>query len=349
MINYKRVVVNKIILKRCLTDNEDISKSLSRFIDNSIEARKGITTSENPCEVSINIFQGLIAISDNSGGIDSKITEEDIFRIGIDAGNEIFGLGMKKSLFRLGNKMDIISNRRECSRRFFLDINFGGEELISQSEDINYNPKIYEGTSIFISDLDDKINKEIVGISYIDYVILKLGRMYSKFIEKGELVIYINDRKVRVINIKGKKLGSCKVLGDYEVDLYKGSKGEVSGIDIFINNYMIYDREKGKKEVKWSSLTEQKHTYRDCIVEINYHGERSRFIEDKEALFAEVIKFIKYNKVHFKSKTITIQYEMDLDKVDALKEYYDEKTAKAIGIMAFDKLYIEFLYNNMRN
>lgn len=73
------------------------------------------------------------------------------------------GLGMKKSLFRLGNKMDIISNRRECSRKFSLDINFGGEELISQSEDINYNLKRYEGTSIFISDLDDKVNKEIVG------------------------------------------------------------------------------------------------------------------------------------------------------------------------------------------
>ena len=122
------------------------------------------------------------------------------------------------------------------------------------------------------------------------------------------------------------------------VDLYKGDKKDISGIDLFINDYMIYDREKSKKEVKWNLLNEAKHTYTDCIVEVTYHGENPKFNEEKELLFTEVIKFIKENKIHFQSKNITIQYEMPIEVVEELKEYYNENTAKAIGIKAFNKL-----------
>ncbi|OPJ54647.1 ATP-binding protein [Clostridium chromiireducens] len=344
MINYSKVIINKNFLKRYLVEKEDISKSLSRFIDNSINAREEITTSENPCEVSMNIFENLIMISDNSGGIHGNLTDKEIFRIGMDKGENISGLGMKKSFFRLGNKIDIFSNRNGCSRKFSLDIKLGGEELTSQSENIDYNPEVTEGTNIFISDLDNNINKEIINSYTIDNILARLGRIYSKFIKKGELIILVNERKVTAKNIEAEKISSCKILGSYQVDLYKGSKDDISGIDLFINNYMIYNREKSKEEVKWNLLNEAKHTYTDCIVEISYYGEKLKFIENKEELFTEVIKFIKENKVYFESKTIIIQYEMPITKVEELKEYYYENTAKAIGIKAFNKLYEDFSY-----
>jgi hypothetical protein len=262
-------------------------------------------------------------------------------------GENISGIGMKKSLFKLGNKIDIFSNREGCSRKFSLDINLEGEELESQSENIDYNPDVTNGINIFISDLDDNINKEIRNIYCIDEILARLGRIYSKFLKKSELKILVNERKVTIKNIEAEKISSCKILGNYQVDLYKGSKEDISGIDLFVNDFMVYDREKSK-EVKWNLLNEAKHTYTDCLVEINYYGEKSKVIENKEELFQEVIRFIKKHKVYFESKTITIQYEMPIEKVEELKEYYDENTAKVIGIKAFNQLYEDFLYSNRK-
>ncbi|WP_070110347.1 ATP-binding protein [Clostridium acetireducens] len=141
MANYSKVIIDKNFLKRHLVEKEDISKFLSRFIDNSIKARQEVTTSENPCHININIFENLIIISDNSGGININITDKEIFRIGINDGKRISGLGIKKSLFKLGNKIEMLSNKKGCSRKFSLDINIGSDELKSQSENIDYNPE----------------------------------------------------------------------------------------------------------------------------------------------------------------------------------------------------------------
>lgn len=54
------------------------------------------------------------------------------------------------------------------------------------------------------------------------------------------------------------------------------------------------------------------------------------------------MKFIKENKVYLESKTITIQYEIHITKVEELKEYYYENTAKAIDVKVFNKLYEDF-------
>lgn len=338
MVNSNRIVINKNFLKKYLFENEEISKSLSRFIDNSIKAREDIITKENPCKITIDIFEDLIVVEDNSGGINSNLSGKDILKIGDYDGYEISGLGMKKSAFSLGNKLDIISNKKGNSRKFTVDFNLRDDELSFKEENIEFDESKVEGTNIFISDLQSKTKKEISE----NNIIYKLGRMYSKFIDKGEVIILVNGIKVKAKNIENEKICTCKILNKYIVDLYKGNKKNISGIDLFINDYMIYDREKSKKEVKWNLLNEAKHTYTNCIVEINYHGERSKFIEEKEHLFTEVINFIKENRIHFQSKTITIQFEEPIEKVEELKEYYGENTAKAIGIKGFNKLYEDF-------
>ena len=48
-----------------------------------------------------------------------------------------------------------------------------------------------------------------------------------------------------------------------------------------------------------------------------------KFIDNKNELFTQVIDFIKENRTAFLSKTISIQYDMDIEKVDDLEEYYD--------------------------
>lgn len=204
--------------------------------------------------------------------------------------------------------MCILSNRKGCSTRFLLDINSASDELISESESIDYNPNATEGTNIFISDLENNINKQIINSSCIDNILAQLGRRCSKFIKKRELVVFVNRRRVIAEDIGAKKIDSCEILGNYKVDLYKGGNGDISGIDLFINDYMIYNREKRKKEIQWNLLNEPKHTYTNCIVEIQYYEDESNFIKDKELLFSEVIKFIK--KIKYTLKAKQLQFNM---------------------------------------
>ena len=341
---FNKVIVSKKILKKSFIENEEIEKTLSRFIENSVKARVDISTRENPCKVDIIIFENFISIIDNSGGIDPNIKDEEIFKIGTVDNNYSEGIGIKKSFFILGTKMNIESNNKKRSRKFLLDTSLDYEELRYQVENTKYNPKKLEGTSIYITSLENNIKEKISQSCYEESIIIGLGRIFSKFIEKGELQLTVNTKPVNAIGICGEKINSCTILGEYQVDLYKGVKGSKSGVDLFINGYMFYNREKSKY-VKWT-LSQPKHRYNNCIIEIIYNGDKLRFLESHDILFDQILEFIKENEYHFRSKTITIQFEEDISKVEKLEEYYGENTAKAIGIKAFERLYQKFLENN---
>ncbi len=348
MQKYNKVIVDKSFMKRILRDEEEIHKSLSRFIDNSIKARKAMSLINDLCKVEVKIFDNLIMISDNSGGIKSELSDKELFRIGVNNGDKISGLGIKKSLFALGNKMDIISNNKVCSKKFTFDLNLNDDQMISYCDNIEYNPNQVEGTTIFISDLEKSVLKEIKSNGFLSYTIEKLGRRYSKFITKGKLFLEINNYTVNSNDINSQQISACRLLDKYDVSLYKSYNREVSGVDLFINDFMIYDRSKNNSLIRWSLLNEAKYRFTDCIVEIIFNGEKTIYESEKEKLYLALIKFIKENKKYFKSKTMTIQYEMDIDKIEDLKEYYNENTAKAIGITAFNKLYEYYLIDKTK-
>ena len=248
---FNKVIVSKKILKKSFIENEELEKTLSRFIENSIKARVDISTRENPCKVNITIFENFISIVDNSGGIDPNIKDEEIFKIGTVDNTYSEGIGIKKSFFILGNKMNMESNNKKGSRKFLLDTSLDYEELRYQVENTKYNPEKVEGTSIYITSLENNIREKISQSCCEESIIIGLGRIFSKFIENGELQITVNTTPVNAIGICGEKINSCTILGEYQVDLYKGVKGSKSGVDLFINGYMFYNREKSK-EVKWN-------------------------------------------------------------------------------------------------
>lgn len=347
-MNSKRVVIAKKLLKNILSEKESIAKSLSRFIDNSIEARSEMTTPMNPCRVLIKIFPNLILIADNSGGMKKGITAEDIFELGNNDNGKNLGIGMKKSFFTLGNKIDVISNKKGESRQFWLDFNTSSRELEFQSETIDFNKDNEEGTIIYINDLEKKVENEILKPGYLNCILLELGKRYIKFIEKRELIIDVNNKIVKPVSEEKVKINSRLLLTKYDVTIYKHKFKGSSGIDVFVKNFLIYDREHGKN-VRWNLLNTSKHSYRDCSVEVNFNGNIDEFESDKDKLFSEVINFIKDNEINFRSNTITVQFEMDLTRVEELKYEYDLDSAKAVGIKAFEKLYEDYIWKKSNN
>lgn len=346
MLSKNKVIINKKFLKKVLVEQEDLGKTLSRFIDNSIKAGIDKASIENPSQILINIYNDLIIIKDNSGGIKENINSSDIFRIGNNHGELITGLGIKKSFLKLGNKIEILSNNKELSRKFVLDITSDEEELQYESEYIPYNINEKEGTTIFISKLNENIKNDLIIEDTIGFAMGKLGGLYKNFINKGNLEIFINNERVKPLEIKGRLINKRDILNNYSVSIYKGERKEFSGVDLFINDFIIYEREKSK-EVKWNLLNEHKYSYKNCIVEINYYGDEKQYFKDKEVLFNNVIAFIKENRGYFKSDSVIIQYEEPVDKVEELKKYYDCKTAKEVGVKGFNKVYEEYLNDKL--
>ncbi|WP_286317134.1 hypothetical protein [Romboutsia ilealis] len=284
-------------------------------------------------------------VEDNSDDFMINFSEDEIFKIG---SNDINGTNLMKTFFSLGNRMEILTNDKSNSTKFILDLSQFGDELMYQKYDYIYNDKIEDGIFIKITDLDDKIKEKISENSFNANFISKLSRMYCKYIEQGLLKLSVNSIELIPNFIDEKLVVQDIIMNDYEVKIYKSKSKSDSGIEIFIGNDMVYDKESGKKEIRWSSLNQPKYSFSKCIVEVNYNGYKEKYDENKAVFYDELIKFIKDNKDSFKSNTITIQYEMDVSKVEELKEYYGENTAKAIGMKSFNKLYEEYSYRNKK-
>lgn len=209
-----------------------------------------------------------------------------------------------------------------------------------------YNPNYEDGTTIYISNLENKIKEQLSSKKCKQDVRTELGRMYSKFISSGNLIIKINSFPIRAIGISGEIISAGILLGKYKINLYKG-KGEHPGIDIFLNKHMIYNRERSK-QVLWNYLNEAKHSYSDCVVEINSNSTFKAFEDEKQELFRCIIKFVKDNKSHFISNTTRVEYDVPVVKVEELEDYYGVSSAKAIGQKAFDKLYEDYIWKKKR-
>jgi hypothetical protein len=82
---------------------------------------------KKPAEIKISISEARIEISDTAGGITFRDAEDDVFRFGranTEASGDrlsVYGIGLKRAIFKMGNVIDIVSNHPETG--FSLCIN----------------------------------------------------------------------------------------------------------------------------------------------------------------------------------------------------------------------------------
>ncbi len=338
MREYKsKVIVDKYFLKKQLTRGEDNISAIKRLVDNSIQAYESLERKNDICEVLVDIFDDLIVVKDNSGGINENISEVELFRIGGKSNDKLSGVGLKKALFKLGDRIKIESNKKENSKIFTLNFkDKNSNEIGIGTASIHYNLNSKIGTKVCISDLEDDVKREILSNKLENELLLNFSKIYRKKINKKLVKIKINNKEVKSSDINGKKLVEKKFGENCYISLYKKNEGEKSGVDFFINDYLIENR------AKWANLTENKHSYKNCIVEISTFGNKEDILLKREDIKYEMIKFIKENKRYFIAKERIIQFEEPAEVVEEMMEYYEVDTAKALGKKGFNKLYQEF-------
>lgn len=111
----------------------DLKASLVDLIDNSVDGARRIRTTGDYEGLTINITLSpeKFEIQDNCGGIPIEIAENYAFRFGRPEGYDTkighsigqFGVGMKRTLFKIARKFEIVSIAEESRFKLIVDIN----------------------------------------------------------------------------------------------------------------------------------------------------------------------------------------------------------------------------------
>jgi len=116
------------MLTRDITLIDAISDLIDNCVDGAIKLKgrnkfKGL-------EVNITLSENCFKIQDNCGGIDKKLAQMYAFRFGrplnatqIDYSVGQFGIGMKRALFKMGDKFEVKSVSEKTSFTIGIDVN----------------------------------------------------------------------------------------------------------------------------------------------------------------------------------------------------------------------------------
>lgn len=197
-----------------LTRDIDIRAAILELIDNSIDGAKRLRPNGDFSNLYINITFDTehFVIKDNCGGMGIDIAKEYAFRFGRpskriqETSNQqftgIFGIGMKRSLFRLGNFFSVSSTSQTDSFVLNVDVDEWVQDdstnwtftLDDEKNNLD-NPIENTGTTIEIKKLHDGIKKQF-NLSYFENSLISYIEKFKTLAIENGLTIRINDKNV---------------------------------------------------------------------------------------------------------------------------------------------------------
>lgn len=253
-----------------LTKDISLEMAIAELIDNSID---GALTSINKekkefkdFKIEIKLDEYKFEIADNCGGMAYEIAKKVAFRFGrpIEVEpNEYsvgrFGVGMKRSIFKMGSKIDVLSHTKDNKIEVEIDVN----SWESNQENWTHNFKNYDlttvrsfeetGTCISINKLYPGVVNKFKSEKFITDLMGILSLRNEMFLDRG-LVITINN--VEVKSQSQELLISDKIMpAYYEIEIEQVSTKIVAGITeagypgkagwyIYCNDRLILDADR---------------------------------------------------------------------------------------------------------
>jgi len=188
-----------------LTRDVSLSRAILDLVDNSVDAAN---TNGNIADgkISLNISADSFVISDNCGGINKFAAQEYAFRFGRDADRPEtpssvgqFGVGMKRTLFKIGRKFEVLS--RHQAGCFSVSVNVDdwlrdtSSEWTFDMKETSANRLTSDGTEITITDLFESVSDQFSLDVFLNDLADEISKAHFKSIFKG-LKININGRAI---------------------------------------------------------------------------------------------------------------------------------------------------------
>lgn len=192
-----------ISLEDCVLDLIDNSMdSLLRNRNIDIEGQvlgssngKQQAKSISPAQITVKYSQDQFEITDNCGGIPRKEAEQDVFCFGHSTAEPkgklgVYGIGLKRAIFKIGNKIDVISRTTEGSFTVSIDVHKWSEKddslddwtfPITKTEPAVSQHKA--GTSITISELRPEVKIRMTNGTLETTLSNAVGQTYPAFLD----------------------------------------------------------------------------------------------------------------------------------------------------------------------
>ena len=156
-----------------ITKDIQLDEAIQDLVDNCIDGAKrmrpGTDADYNGLTVSIDVGPNGFSIEDNCGGIPLDVARKYAFKFGRAKGfkrtaNSVgqFGVGMKRALFKMGDKFSVVSVEPEYSFRVDVDVPAWADNDMNWDFDIaelvkGPHPEETTGTKISVEALDPAV------------------------------------------------------------------------------------------------------------------------------------------------------------------------------------------------
>ncbi|WP_342066801.1 ATP-binding protein [Achromobacter kerstersii] len=209
----------KVAIVDSLTRDITIEACVFDLIDNSIDAARDSILAKNSEASEINLpdsYSGFsidlsfqsegFSIIDNCGGISVEDLKGMVLKFGQRSnhplGIGIFGLGLNRALFKLGNVSHLHTDTGTQSAELVLDATsyLASDDWDLPATEFRSSGKV--GTSIEVSQLSEEIARTFADDDWVTAYRLDVGRRYGRFIRKGLNItvnsIAVEDREVQI-------------------------------------------------------------------------------------------------------------------------------------------------------
>lgn len=162
--------------------------------------------------ISITLNSDKIEIRDNASGISVKTAEDHVFKFGraVDEPHEsdrlsVYGIGLKRAVFKLGNQISITSEHRSGGFDLKLDVASWADRAKSEEWKIPISardPVVPEkcGTTIIVTELYDEIKRRIADGVFEGQLREAIARTYAYYMTKF-VTISVSGKVVEPVEI----------------------------------------------------------------------------------------------------------------------------------------------------
>lgn len=187
----------------------NVNDAILELVDNSVDSAIKHSNSHigfNDYRIKITISGNMFVIDDNCGGMSLNTAINQAFTFGrqedaerIDFSTGVFGIGMKRALFKMGRKFRISS----CDGKHYFEIDIDVDDW-EKDEKWNFEFRVVEdyskekhliGTKIEITNLYEGIKTDFESYAFLSELESKYKAYLASYLEKG-LQVMINGIKI---------------------------------------------------------------------------------------------------------------------------------------------------------
>lgn len=345
-----------------LTRDIKLDRAILDLIDNSIDAARKASKDLSVYKIRVTLNSKGFTIEDNCCGISKERAGNYAFKFGHDEEKNTrgfsighFGVGMKRSFFRIGTKIYVESATKQDFFSLIIDVNKWRKSkdwnILFKNSGTNDSSKVI-GTKIQIKDLNNEAKSSFVDEDFIENLIGSISTIYKIEIKKG-ITIVVNGRTV-TISARTNEAEILKYLidcGNYTAEIIIKKdipEYKESGWYVYLNDRLVVGADKTDLTGWDISDDEKYHVLRGYVYAKSKKEGVLPFNTIKEGLdtsnptYKELKKYMR-NALEeslpkiFNNNFAKIEYEKPRAEIEKLKKILNVKYYKNIGEITYEE------------